>query len=473
MKDKIQIDDFKCKMGILREYFRTPNYVALVARLNGNIQKEDLEDVLKKITMMHPLMGVRVFIDDNYEAWFANKDVAPISLKVIPRKSEKQWIEIIENEYKIHFDFENGPLIRFILLNKAEVSDLIIIAQHVICDGLSLTNLIQDILILLSEPDTAVRKINPILPVSENFPVANTLKFRWKYLINKFLVGRLNDQWKKQRVIFDAEDYLNIIEANSQKFNYKIMVAELSKNETSALINECRLKNVTVNSAIVVAFLAARQRVRESFLNENSKVQIAVNIRNKLKQPAKDVFGFLASSISFEYQYDPNENFWDNVSLFHQEILRELEGNRPIEDLIGCNIPSLSEAVNFAIYGRYVPSNFSRYEKIYKFIKDEKNMAVERSIEKINNMPGLSMSNLGQIKLTKKYNNYKLQRLYFAGSPNPFLDLTIGAVTVEGKLSLTQNYLEPQDSNSDNLNIEMKEIMDKTVELLDKAVNKE
>jgi NRPS condensation-like uncharacterized protein len=157
MTEKPQIDEFKCKMGILREYFRIPNYVALVARINGNIPKEYLEEILKKITIMHPLMGVKVVIDSNYEAWFTNKDVTPISLKVIPRKSEKHWIEIIENEYKIHFDFENGPLIRFILLNSAEVSDLIIIAQHVICDGMSLTNLIQDILLLLSEPDTKVR----------------------------------------------------------------------------------------------------------------------------------------------------------------------------------------------------------------------------------------------------------------------------------------------------------------------------
>jgi hypothetical protein len=286
-------------------------------------------------------------------------------------------------------------------------------------------------------------------------------------------VHRLNEQWKKQRVIFDEEDYWDIIEANSQKFNYRIVAAELSQIKTSALVNKCRQKDVTVNSAIAVAFLTARRVIRADSHDENPRVQIAVNIRNKLKQPAEDVFGFLASSISFEFTYDQNENFWDNVFQFHQEVLQELKGTKPIEDLIGCNIPTLSEAVNFAIYGRWVSSDFSRYTKISKFIKDESNMAVERSIEKISNMPGLSMSNLGQTKLTKKYDTFKIHRLYFAGSPNPFLDLTIGAVTVDGRLSLTQNYLEPQDSNSDNLNIEMKEIMDKTIELLDKAVIKE
>jgi NRPS condensation-like uncharacterized protein len=469
---KPQIDEFTCKMGIMREYFRIPNYVTLVARIMGDISKDDLEEILNKLTKVHPLMGVRVLVDDNNEAWFTNKNVAPLSLKVITRKSEEQWVEIIEDEYKIHFDFQNGPLIRFILLKSAEVSDLIIIAQHVICDGISLTNIVKDIIILLSEPDIIFRKIDAILPVAENFPAAKSLRFKWKHQIDKFFVTRLNRQWKKQRVLFDDEDYWTIIEANSQKFNYQIIAAALSQIETSALVNKCRQKDVTVNSAISVAFLAARESIRNYSSNENPRVQIAVNIRNKLKEPAENVFGFLASSISFEYKYNVNEDFWDNVGQFHQEVLEQLTGDGPLEDLIGCNIPTLSEAVNFAVYGKWVSNDFSRYEKINNFIQEEKNMAVEKSLEKIKNMPGLSVSNLGQITLSKKYDNFRVHRLYFAGSPNPFMDLTIGAVTVDGRLSLTQNYMEPQDNNSDNLNIEMKEIMGKAIELLDEAVNK-
>lgn len=465
MTNKPHMDEFKYRMGMMREYFRIPNYVALVARIKGNIKKEDLEVILNKLTKIHPLLGVRILVDDDHQAWFTNKDVAPLSLKVYNRKSADQWIEIIENEYKNHFDFEKGPLIRFILLKTPDISDLVIITQHVICDGISLTNLVRDIIFHLREPNRKIRKIEAILPVAENFPVANSLKFKWKHYLDKFLVRRLNEQWKKQRIIFDEEDYETIMEANSQKFNYRIIPAELSPIETSVLVDKCRQNNVTVNSAISVAFFRARQVIRGYSPHENPRVQIAVNIRNKLKEPATDVFGFLASSISFEFSYDANEDFWDNVGQFHREVLEQLEGNGPLEDLIGCHIPTLTEAVNFAIYGRWVTRDFQRYEKIHNFIEDENNIAVQRSEEKINNMPGLSISNLGQIKVAK-YEDLKVHRLYFAGSPNPFMDLSIGAVTVDGRLSLTQNYMDPQDSNSGNLNIEMKEIMDKAIEIL-------
>jgi NRPS condensation-like uncharacterized protein len=457
-------------MGMMREYFRMPNNVALVATINGCIKKDDLLEILRKLAKMHPLMKVRVLIDSNNVAWFTNEGVEPISLKILTRKSDKQWMEIVENEYKNHFDFEKGPLIRFILLQSKEESDLIIVAQHIICDGISLTNLVRDVLVLLNQPDTIVKKLDPILPVKENFPVSSTIQFRWKHMIDKIFVGRLYREWKKQLIIFDKEDYRNIIEANSQKFNYKIISAEFSRTKTDAIINKCRQEDVTVNSAILVAFFLARDLIRGSDA-KNSRVQIAVNIRNRLNQPANNVFGFLASSVSFEFEYDNTEDFWDNVNQFHQKVLNELKGDKPIEDLIGCHIPTLSEAVNFAIYGQWVTSNFSRYPKIHRFIKDKENIAVKRSIEKINNMPGLLMSNLGQLKIGKKSDEFKVNGLHFAGSASPFVDLTIAAVTGDGKLSLTQNYLENKDVNSDNLNKEMEKIMDKAIDTLWKAVN--
>ena len=92
-----------------------------------------------------------------------------------------------------YFDFEKGPLIRFILLKSTEISDLIIIGQHAICDGISLTNLIQDIMLLLSEPETKVKKIEPILPTSENFP-ANSFIANLKRQIDKFFVSRLKKE---------------------------------------------------------------------------------------------------------------------------------------------------------------------------------------------------------------------------------------------------------------------------------------
>jgi NRPS condensation-like uncharacterized protein len=469
---KVKNNGFKCKMGVMREYFRIPNNVAIIATINGKIKDDDLTEVLKKVTWMHPLMGVRVVIDSNNDAWFTDECVAPLSLKIISRRSNRQWIDIVENEYNIPFEFEKGPLIRFILLKSKEISDLIIICQHSICDGISLTNIVQDIMFLLSNTETNVRMIDPILPVSENFP-AVPLRVKLKLLKNKLIMSRINRKWDKQRVIFDDMDYQNIHEAFTQKYKYRIIVEELSESQTSALITWCRQNHVTVNSALSTALLAGRLCIRGESAN-NHMIQIAVNIRDQLKKPAKAVFGFLAGGIKFKFEYIPNKTFLDNISLFHKKVLHELNGNKILEPLIGHYIsPTLTDGINFAIYGRWVSGDFSRYGKLSQFIQNKTNKAVYISKQVIDNMPGLMISNLGNIKAQKEYGSLKLDQLYFVTSSSPFLDIVAGVVTAGGKLTLTLNYMEPTDDISGNLGLDLEEIMHRSIKELNKAVKQD
>jgi len=80
------------------------------------------------------------------------------------------------------------------------------------------------------------------------------------------------------------------------------------------------------------------------------------------------------------------------------------------------------------------------------------------------------ISNLGYIKTPEEYGSLKLDQLYFVTSSSPFLDLVVGAVTVNGKLTLTLNYMEPRDDTSSKLGLELEKIMHKSIEQLNKAV---
>lgn len=460
--------DSKFKLGVMREYFRIPNNVAVIATINGNIPENDLVQVLKKVAKMHPLIGVRVVIDSNQDAWFTEECDAPLPLKVTRRKSNRQWIDILENEQKIPFDFEKGPLIRFILLKSDEISDLIVICQHSICDGISLANIIHDIMFLLSNLEIKVKRIDPVLPVPANFP-AVPLQVKFKLLKNKLIIGRVNRKWDKQRVLFDDVDYQDIHKAYTQKYKHKIIAEELSRSQTSDLIEWCHQNHVTVNSALSVAFLAGRLSIRGESNDSNHLIQIAVNIRDRFKKPVKRVFGLLASGIKFEFEYLPEKTFSDNVSLFQQKVLHELNGNKTLEPLLGYYIsPTLVDGINVATYGRWVSDEFSRYQKISGFIQNKTNKAVAISNQMVNNMPGLMISNLGSVKTQKEYGSLKLDQLHFVTSSSPFLDLVAGVVTANGKLTLTLNYME-EDASS-NLGRNLQKIMCKSIEHLTEAV---
>ena len=56
-------------------------------------------------------------------------------------------------------------------------------------------------------------------------------------------------------------------------------------------------------------------------------------------------------------------------------------------------------------------------------------------------MPGLAITNLGQLEYPIKYGSLELDRFIFITSGTPLIELVIPVVTVAGKLTFTINYL--------------------------------
>ena len=74
-------------------------------------------------------------MDEKSEPWYTNENVPENLLKVVQRTSDKDWNRELINDYKIRFKLSTGPLVRFILLQSPEISEVLIICHHVICDG--------------------------------------------------------------------------------------------------------------------------------------------------------------------------------------------------------------------------------------------------------------------------------------------------------------------------------------------------
>jgi hypothetical protein len=244
---------------------------------------------------------------------------------------------------------------------------------------MSLVNLVRDILFFLSKPELKkVKEIETVLPTSDYFP-SKSLLFRLELLANKVYFGIANRRWDKQKILFNELDYHYMYKAFNQKYRYRILDTELSCLQTSSLIDQCRQNHVTVNSALSVAFLAASYDIRGE--NGNNNIEVGVNIRNEFNRPAEDVFGFLASCINLEFEYNPKITFWENVSSFHKKILPALKENEIIKNYIMAEYidPTLMDAIKFAMYCWWVSKDLKSYEKLSSFLQNENNIAVDMS----------------------------------------------------------------------------------------------
>lgn len=456
------MEGFKSKMGVTREYFRIPEKMVLSATIQGHLPVEDLKEVIHKATMIHPLLGVRVEVDDDQEAWFTTQGCADPILKVLARNGNEQWMGVVEEEYQEPFNFQEGPLIRYILLQSPEVSDLIIICQHSIGDGISLLNLLQDLLQLLEQQE--LEKVPPVLFQSRNLP-APTLALKLRLLVDKFFIDRINRRWNKNQVLFTNQDYLDLHKSYSQRYRGRILAKVLEKEETSSLLSACRREGVTVNSALSVAFLSARQRVEGE---DRTSVNIPLELRSQLRKPKYDFFGFMVGSLNLEFDYQSGEGFWDNVQRFHQEMLIEKKED-PIQHLklAEYTSPTLNEAINFAIYGQWMTPDCESYPKLSSFLESQ-NLAPEMARERMNHLSNVLMSNMGWLKPRQEYKKFKLKRLHLAILTYPFLAFGVAVVTLEGRLSLTLNYTESREGPGRSST--MKRILDESLEILNRAV---
>jgi NRPS condensation-like uncharacterized protein len=132
--------------GPERVLLMLPLNVMMVAKIRGTVNVEQLAAVLDSLRKRHALLAVRVVIDNNDIAWYVAEDVPEFTINTIPRNAQDQWLQTVVEECKTSLPIETGPLIRFSLLHSPERSDLVICAHHAICDGMSLTYLIRDIL---------------------------------------------------------------------------------------------------------------------------------------------------------------------------------------------------------------------------------------------------------------------------------------------------------------------------------------
>ena len=439
---------FERKVTPLERFFSLSPYsiVTVVARIKGNITERMLTEAVHKVQQRHTNLLVRIRVDDEHIPWFTSEDVKEIPIIILPRESNEDWITVQHKESMRLFEFDERPAIRFILVYSPEISELIILCHHIICDGLSLAFLARDIMFHLGNPNKEAEILPDPIPIDlNNLPIGVSIN-----PITKLFINRINKRWQKEQIHFDKEDYRNISEAYWKKANHQIMSIELSESQTSKLVQRCKVEKVTVNSALTTAFAGAPQIV-QSRSKELSTIAIAGDLRDRLEKPAGEEMGYFAGAITLDYSYDEKRGFWENARRLNQKV-QPLYTNKNLfkEGLMWCHLdPGYIEAINFKRLGGLVPSHFSRYQKLSAFSKRDDVVSSTLKREKIEALDkifmGTAVTNLTRMDFSRKFGDLELDRIIMipgGAFPLSNVNLVLGAVTCSGKLSLVVEYEE-------------------------------
>jgi NRPS condensation-like uncharacterized protein len=452
--------------GAERFFSHSPfSIVTMVARIKGNITEEMLKNAAAKVQQRHVLLRVRIKDDHDHALWFTSEGVQQIPIEIVPRKSENDWIKIHAEASKIPYEFETHPAIRFILVQSPDVSELIILCHHIICDGMSLAYLARDLMVHLGDPSREVEVLPAPEPITlDNLPGDVSLSG-----LVKFFINRIKQKWAEEIVFFDQEDYEVLTKTYWDNYHHELFSIELSEAETSALVARCRKEDITVNSAIIAAFSGAQSFVAGE-KPHHAKAAIAVSLRDRLPNPPGEAVGYYALGLELKLKYNHEKSFWDNARRFHKRIKPNLTNKRVFGDLpaylqMDSNI---YEALSFKKLGRLVPTDSPRYEKLSDFGKRED--VVVRLLQRAKmetletKLLGPAITNLGRLDFPKTYGALELDRLIMqpgGAFPLVHVNMVVGAVTCAGKLSLIVEYAEEAVDTGT-----MEKIKDKAMEFL-------
>ena len=448
MSEQRSVKKYRRKVTPIERLFtRSPfSTVAMVVRIRGDVSESMLNNAVSKVRQRHPNLRARITEDADGDPWFTSEGAKGIPIEIMPRESDTHWIKVVREAGKTPYEFDVRPAIRFLLVRSPATSELIIACHHIICDGLSLAYLARDLMIHLGDPAQPVEALPDPAPIDrDTIPEDVSLNG-----VVRFLISRMNKKWERDRILFDQEDYRDLLEAYWMHYSHQMLPVELSEVQTSGLVDRCRTEGVTVNSALTAAFLGAQVLVQGN-RPHHASIGVAASLRDRLRDPAGQVMGFYAGVAQLQYKYDRKDGFWDNARRLHDKM-RPLFNNKILfkDPLMWCYLdPTILEAINFKKLGGLVPKHSPRYQKLSAFSTRQDVVLSVLKRDKMESLDriamGTAVTNLTRLDFPRHYGTLELDRLLMkpgGAFPLANVNLVLGAVTCSGKLSLVIEYAE-------------------------------
>lgn len=422
-----------------RLFFMRPVYtIIMAARITGAVDTIRFRQAIDAASLMHPLLRAKVVFDERHEAWFSSDGVPPVPLRIIPRKSETQWLDEMKEEARVPFDIGREPLIRFVLLQSPEVSDLLILCNHSICDGMALANLIRDLFTLYENPAKEVRVLDPLDILDIVKPGVSL-----QGLIARFFVGLGNRKWRRNPYYFGAEEYAALYRGFWAKRKPGLVLLEFDQDESARLLAICRSHGITVGSAVSAACLAAHTDITGGFSKKQQTIMVPFDLRRRLDPPIGNVFCFCDSGARFPFVYSPGRPFWDNAKDLHREIHSRVEVLDPSCLDIPVFEPSFIDALTaFAPYVNKIPEAYTHTDIMQRFIRDTGNVVISFNRNSEKDFPGFIPSNVGRIDVPESPDGIRLDRLIFLPGFCESGPLSIGGAGAGGRTVFSMPFVD-------------------------------
>lgn len=351
----------------------TPLNSAFTARIRGDIQLHNLHHALAKVQAKHPLLSTGVAPGKKGLPHFVSSEhTTPIPVRIVERLEDDDWQRESAAEWATPFDMRNGPLCRVVWVRSEDVSELILVCHHCICDGASVATLLQEILAVLDQPDmdlpayTSFNAIEDLIPA----PYLENKKLRRKGKRSAVLAWlTLSAVLLRKKLPPKGKDYL---------LHWK-----LDRSASSAFVQRCKAEGTSVHAALCVALLRAFREVQGE--QARNKVTTPVDIRRFIGAIKQDTLFAYAPTVNLSLNNDAPataRSFWVQAYQLKEELSAKIE--------------ELNVFIQLMI-GEYIHSSLKLLVKLLKVTRGSHD---------------ITFSNMGRLNIPESYRTFEVETIF-------------------------------------------------------------
>lgn len=409
MNDKLKINKERTWV-----YSPTPNIV-IKTTINAIIHKEELQTAINKAADANEILSCCIVFDSNHEAYYKPQTNG----KYFVEAYVEPWQEVALNEAKEPFRPEQGNLIRVFYSYKEGKTELLLIAHHLMGDGISYAYLVQDIMRALTGKDIETKPIE--LFQMEDLPRKSKLT-----VLMRVMMKGLNKKFSKTGKVFTSDEHYNMAKRYHENVDTHIVTKTFSKEEYVHMKELSKRNDVTLNTVIITALLKAA--------NNNSDIGHAVSIR----RPGYEGMGNFATGVSTQNKYDCGKSFFENAHMVQDALYKKLRNEKKkyfLLQFMGGITGSLQDAIYFAACDGYENKTAKQLASMFGYLGNPK---------------GISVTNLTKLPIQGTYGD--LQLLDFTFVPPLVLNSQriIGIATIGETMTATLQ-IKKDEKEQENL----------------------
>ncbi|MFH7013654.1 condensation domain-containing protein [Flavobacterium sp. FlaQc-52] len=288
----------------------TPLNCVFTAKIKGEIQKEHLQIALAKIQNKHPLLRAAIDLQDKQHPVFVIKEnMKPIPLRIVQRQTDTDWLAESEQEWYRQFKEEGSPLGQLVWVKGQELSELLWVLPHCICDGTGMVTLMQELLALIDDPTLDLEP------------------YQLFQSVNNFLSPQFDIQKKTRKAklyLLLAKSFFLLQRKNKKRNlgkNYAIHW-KVDPTNSAFIKQKCKDSGISVHALLCTAFMQAFQDAQGKAAKR--KVISPIDIRHFIPEIKKDHLFAFAPTVELSLKKNTSQ-ILDQAKHIKQDLTQKIE----------------------------------------------------------------------------------------------------------------------------------------------------